>query len=40
MTAKAMNKDEEWQKTELEALNSETSMSADEAPLIDSDFNY
>jgi hypothetical protein len=37
MTAKAMNKDEEWQKTELEALNSESSIAYEEAPLFKDD---
>lgn len=37
MTAKALNKDDEWQKTELEALNSETSMVYEEAPLFKDD---
>ena len=41
LVANALNKDEEWQKTELEALNSEAGTApADEEPLIDSDFNY
>ena len=38
MTAKALNKDEEWQKTELEALNSESgTMMYEETPLFKDD---
>ena len=41
LTSKALNKDEEWKKEELQALESESGYApADEAPLIDSDFNY